>query len=163
MDRWLRAGRVGGPHGLDGSFHVLDAIPRLLAPGTAVLLGGVARQIDRRAGHERRLIVRLEGVGQREQAQALRGQALLVDREQAPALEDEEWWAQDLEGCAVHAGERLLGTVRRLVALPSCEVLEVARCDDGPPLLVPLIGDAVGEVDVAARRIEVDQRFLGEV
>ena len=28
--RWLRAGRVGRPHGLDGSFHVLEPNPLLL-------------------------------------------------------------------------------------------------------------------------------------
>jgi 16S rRNA processing protein RimM len=163
MERWLRAGRVGGPHGLDGSFHVVEAIPRLLAPGTVVLLGGVMRRLERRAGHERRLIVRLEGVVGREQAQALRGQRLLVDREHAPALEEQEWWAQDLEGCAVHSGKRVLGTVKRLLALPSCEVLEVSRAGEGPPLLVPLVGDAVSRVDVRARLIEVDAGFLGEV
>jgi 16S rRNA processing protein RimM len=52
--------------------------------------------------------------------------------------------------------------VRRLLALPSCEVLEVARAGGGNHLLVPLIRDAVREVDPARRRIEVDLGFLGE-
>jgi 16S rRNA processing protein RimM len=50
--------------------------------------------------------------------------------------------------------------VVRLLGLPSCEVLEVER--SGGPLLVPLVSDAVRSVDVAARRIDVDLRFLGE-
>ncbi|MDX6678124.1 MAG: hypothetical protein QOE31_2176, partial [Solirubrobacteraceae bacterium] len=37
----------------------------------------------------------------------------------------------------------------------SCEVLEVGE------LLVPMVGDAVIAVDVPARRIVVDARFLG--
>ena len=45
----------------------------------------------------------------------------------APELGPDEWWAEDLEGCAVHDGDREVGTVRRLLALPSCEVLEVER------------------------------------
>jgi len=52
------------------------------------------------------------------------------------------------------------GVVRRLVALPSCEALEVAREDDAD-LLVPLVRDAVRTVDPAARRIDVDLHFLG--
>ena len=48
-----------------------------------------------------------------------------------------------------------------MLELPSCEVLEVAR-RDRPDLLVPLVGDAVGEVDVQRREIQVDLRFLGE-
>ena len=55
-----------------------------------------------------------------------------------------------------------VGTVRRLLALPSCEVLEVARPGDQGDLLVPLIGDAVRGVDIEARSIEIDLRFLGE-
>ena len=42
----------------------------------------------------------------------------------------------------------------RMLALPSCEVLEVER--DGAELLVPLVRDAIRAVDVAARRVDVD-------
>jgi 16S rRNA processing protein RimM len=55
-----------------------------------------------------------------------------------------------------------LGVVSRLIALPSCEVLEVARADGGEVLLVPLVKDAVREVDVDKRLIDVNLRFLGE-
>jgi len=48
-----------------------------------------------------------------------------------------------------------------MAALPSCEVLEVDR-PDGSELLVPLVRDAIRSIDVAARRIDVDLRFLGE-
>jgi ribosomal 30S subunit maturation factor RimM len=50
--------------------------------------------------------------------------------------------------------------VSRLLALPSCEVLEVERA--GEPLLVPLVSDAVRAVDLERRTIEIDLRFLGE-
>jgi ribosomal 30S subunit maturation factor RimM len=53
-------------------------------------------------------------------------------------------------------GARELGRVRRLVALPSCEALEI---DDG--FLVPLVADAVRAVDIEGRRIDVDTAFLG--
>jgi 16S rRNA processing protein RimM len=48
-----------------------------------------------------------------------------------------------------------------MVALPSCEVLEVAR-DGAPDLLVPLVRDAVRSVDLGAGVIDVDLAFLGE-
>ena len=47
------------------------------------------------------------------------------------------------------------------VELPSCEVLEVERAGGGE-LLVPLVTDAVREVDLDRRAIDVDLRFLGE-
>jgi 16S rRNA processing protein RimM len=62
----------------------------------------------------------------------------------------------------VSDGAREVGVVRRLLALPSCEVLEVTRSADAGELLVPLVSDAVRSVDVERRLIDVDLRFLGE-
>lgn len=157
----LLAARVGRPHGLDGSFHVKDPRFDLLAEGGTVSVNGRSRAIVRRAGTPARPILRLEDCRSREDVEALRGAELFVGRDVAPELGAGEFYAEELEGCAVHDGERRVGIVRALLALPSCEVLEVAR-EDGGDLLVPLVSDAVREVDAAARRIEVDLAFLGE-
>jgi 16S rRNA processing protein RimM len=160
--RRLRAGRVGRPHGLDGSFHVGEPVPDLLVLGATLEVAGAQRTVTRRAGFDARPIVRLEGCEDRGAAQALLGMELFAFRDAAPALDADEWWADELEGCAVRDGEIEVGTVTRLIGLPSCEVLEVARAEGGKPLLVPLVSDAVHEVDVAARVIEIDLHFLGE-
>jgi 16S rRNA processing protein RimM len=120
------------------------------------------RVITRRTGHERRVILRVEGCTDRSAADALRGRELLVQRGDAPALGPDEWWAEDLVGCAVADGSTPVGTVRRLLALPSCEVLEVERTDGRADLLVPLVSDAVRTVDIDAKRIDIDLVFLGE-
>jgi 16S rRNA processing protein RimM len=156
----LVAGRVGRPHGLDGAFRVVGARPALLALD-AFVVEGARRRVVRRAGTQARPVLRLEGVEDRGAAEALRGAPLLVAREEAPPLGVDEWYAEDLAGLLVVDGARELGRVRRLVPLPSCEALEVRRpgADD---LLVPLVRDAVREVDVAGGRIEVDSAFLAE-
>ena len=153
-------GRVGRPHGLDGSFHVTRARAELLPAGAVVEIGGTSREVVRRAGTNEKPILRLAGCEDRDAAVALRGEELRVARAEAPALEPGEYWAEELEGCRVHDGEVVVGVVRRLVALPSCEALEVAREGD-TDLLVPLVRDAVRTVDTTARRIDVDLRFLG--
>jgi len=159
----LHAGRVGRPHGLDGSFYVTQPRIALLDAADTVLVDGGEEEIIRRAGTDARPIVRLGSCTTRTHAEALRGKDLLVPADRAPELEEDEWWPEQLEGCAVHDGGREVGTVRRLLALPSCEVLEVARPQGaGGELLVPLIRDAVRSVDVEARRIDVDLEFLGE-
>jgi 16S rRNA processing protein RimM len=158
----ISAGRVGRPHGLDGSFYVTQPRPRLLRVDVPVEIAGQSARIVRCAGTEQRPIVRLEGVDGREAAQALRGAELWLDGGQAPALGPEEWWAHELEGCTVHGTDgRLLGTVARLVELPSCEALEVSSPEGGQPLLVPMVKDAIRAVSAADRRIEVDVEFLG--
>jgi 16S rRNA processing protein RimM len=158
---WLAAGRVGRPHGLDGSFHVTRPRGALLALGTTVRIDGGEAEIVRRAGTDERPILRLAGHEGREAAEALRGRDLLIHRAAAPPLDDDEWYAEDLEGCRVIDGTAEIGRVKRLVALPSCEALEVAR-PDGGDLLVPLVHDAVRSVDVGAGVVDVDLAFLGE-
>jgi 16S rRNA processing protein RimM len=140
---------------------VTRASPRLLAEGSEVTVAGRTLRIVRLAGVQERPIVRLEGIEDRSAAEALRGEPLTVASTQAPPLAAGEWWAHELEGCAVLDGERRVGTVSGLLELPSCEVLEVRR-DDGGELLVPMVGDAIRNVDVAAGRIDVSLEFLGE-
>jgi 16S rRNA processing protein RimM len=156
------AGVVGRPHGLDGSFYVAEPDAALLAVGTTVTAAGRDWAIVRRAGTDERPIVRLDGCENRDAAQALRGQRLEVAAASRPPLGPDEWWAEELEGASVFDGEHELGVVRRLLALPSCECLEVVREGAARDLLVPLVRDAIRSVDVAAGRIDVDLRFLGE-
>ncbi|MHB8233500.1 MAG: ribosome maturation factor RimM [Solirubrobacteraceae bacterium] len=156
----LPAGRVGRPHGLDGSFYVTGAVPRLLTLGASVGLDGRRAEIVRRSGTDARPILRLRGVDTRDGAEALRGVELTVTASGAPQLSEGEWWAHELEQCEVFDGERRLGVVSRLLELPSCEAIEVQRPGVDDPLLVPLVRDAIREVDVAAARIDVDGEFL---
>jgi 16S rRNA processing protein RimM len=166
----VAAGRVGRAHGLDGSFYVTGARPRLLALGAAVTVAGRTAKVMRRAGTDEHPIVRLEGIEDRGAAEALRGLELTVDLAEAPALGEGEWWASELEGCEVVDGERHVGIVTRLVELPSCEALEVrfATSDpdvaarSGSELLIPMVRDAIRGVDTANRRIDVDMSFIEE-
>ena len=146
---------MGRAHGLDGSFHVTSPRPRLLTLGMPTDLG----EIVRRVGTDERPVIRLAGLETREAAEALHGQPLLVALDHAPPLEPGEWWAHELEGLRVTDGEREVGTVRRLLELPSVEVLEVER-PNGTELLVPMVGDAIRELDMEGRRVDVDLRFL---
>jgi 16S rRNA processing protein RimM len=157
----LPAGRIGRAHGLDGSFYVTRPQTRLLPLGGTVSVDGREAEIVRRSGTEQRPILRLDGIGSRDEVEALRGRELTVARSAAPALAEGEWWAHELEGCTVLDGEQILGTVVKLLVLPSCEVLEVRPERGGEPVLVPMVKDAIRSVAPAERRIEVDLDFLG--
>src|SRR3954469_3398575 len=92
----LTVGRAGRPHGLDGSFYVVDATPDLPAGDGVVLVRGERRRIVRRAGTEEKPILRLEGSHAREDAEALRGAKLQVPLDEL-SLEEGEYWAHELE------------------------------------------------------------------
>ena len=143
----MTAGRVGRPHGRDGSFY-LDAPAHRLPLETVVVVGGTERRVVRRDGTDRRPLLRLAGVEDREAVAALRGAPLLVEEE----LGEDEWLARELVGCVVEG----VGRVRRVLEGSSCDLLEL---EDGT--LVPLVRDAIVSVDTRGRRIAVDRRFLG--
>jgi 16S rRNA processing protein RimM len=147
----VSAGRVGRPHGLDGSFYV-NGPKQPLAEGTVIRVAGADRRVERRAGTEERPIVRLEGISDRDDAAALLGEQLLLDQEDAP-LEEGEYIVSDLVGCTIEG----LGVVTGVIPGPSCDVLEVGV--DG--VLVPFVSDAVKRVDIESRIIEIDREFLG--
>ncbi len=157
----ISAGRVGRPHGLDGGFHVSAPRSRLLETGICVQIGERTLKIARRGGTAERPILHLEGVGDRDALAVLRGLEIKVSVEQAPSLQEDEWWAHELEGCRVSDGQREVGTVARLLELPSCEVLEVSR-EREQALLVPMVKDAIRNVDMERRQIDIDLAFLGE-
>ena len=139
----MTAGRVGKPHGLDGSFYV--EVPRHELPeGTFVLLADERREITRRAGTDERPLVRLAGI---DDPRPLRGELILVEDE----LADDEWLASQLIGLSVPG----VGTVSQVIDAPSCSVLEL---EDGT--LIPFISDAVRSIDLEAGEIRVNQDYL---
>ena len=139
----MTAGRVGKPHGLDGSFYV-DAPAHPLPEGTTLRVGGRDHRVERRAGTDARPLLRLSDLGD---PRPLRGELLLVEDRLAAG----EWLAADLEGRPV----RGRGHVARVVDGPSCSLLELS---DGA--LVPFVSDAIESVGEA--EIVLNESFLAE-
>ena len=155
MTSSIEAGRIGRPHGLDGSFYVTKPLPGALDV-PVVRVGDVTTEVVRRSGTAAKPILRLEAFSSRTEIEAVRGEPLWVEREALPPLDEDEFWADDLVGLRVVDGETEIGVVERVRELPSCDVLEVGE------LLIPLIDDAVRDVDLEAGVIDVDRGFLGE-
>ena len=138
----MTAGRVGKPHGYDGSFYV-EGARHPLPVGVRLTVADRSCFVERRAGTDERPLIRLEGVAD---PRAVRGELLLVEDE----LADGEWLAADLVGLDVPGH----GRVVRVIDAPSCSVLEL---EDG--VLVPFVSDAIRSVGEA--EILIDEDFLG--
>jgi 16S rRNA processing protein RimM len=101
-------------------------------------------------------LVKLAGVDDRNAAEALKGQPVLVERALLPPPTEGEIYAADLVGCRVFdAAGRELGEVRSSFDSGAHEVLEI-KGSDGRELMIPLVDGIVTSVDVAARRIDCD-------
>ena len=116
IESWLHAGRVGKPHGLDGSFLVAEPNPSSCCGWLRASRSPAWRAtIERRAGHDSARDPASRGLRRPRRGGGAARPGAVVGREHAPALEEDEWWAEDLEGCAVRDGERVVGTVARLL------------------------------------------------
>lgn len=155
----LVVGVVTSVHGLRGEVSVQnrsDNPDRWSSGGAVLLRDGRRLTIEAARPHGRRLLVKFEGVDDREAAEALRGQTLVVPESWLPALSGASWWAHELEGCSVVTRSgRDLGVLAEIVANPANDIW-IARDEAGTETLIPVLEELLVEVDPAARRVVVD-------
>lgn len=144
-------GRVGKPHGLDGSFVVEQPSEdaERFAPGSVLQAGGQEVRVEERKRSGGRLVVRLD-------QPVPRGTRLEVPFEQLPEPDPGSYYVFQLVGLeVVEEGGRLLGVVSDVAPGPANDALEL---DSG--LLLPLVEACVREVDLQGGRILVAQGFV---
>jgi len=102
------------------------------------------------------LVARIDGVEDRDAAQALKGTELFIERAQLSAPEEEdEFYQADLIGLSVETADgAAYGTVRAVQNYGAGDLLEVERADGGSELL-PFNREVVPEVDLEAGRVVV--------
>jgi 16S rRNA processing protein RimM len=148
---FVPVGRVGRPHGLDGSFFVEGPSDRegAFARGNVLHADGVPAEIVvSKRGAQGRPVIKLD-------RQVARGATLAVPRNELPALADDEYYTFQLVGLEVaEEGGRVLGRVREVLDYPANDVLEL---DSGVSL--PLVESCVRQVDLNGGRIVVAAGF----
>jgi len=141
----------------DGPEHLLAAKKVELADGRGGDEPAAPYEIEGggtgRAGEVR---LALRGVDRREGAEALRGRLVTVDAAQLPRAEEGEAYWFELVGCQVEtpSGEAV-GRVRELWATPAHDILVVVG-PDGRDRLIPATAGIVRQLDVAGRRILIE-------
>ncbi|MCE5974733.1 ribosome maturation factor RimM [Sinirhodobacter sp. WL0062] len=100
---------------------------------------------------------RLSGVTTKEDADALRGATLWVDREKLPSLPDDEFYHTDLIGLEVFdAGGAPIGRVRAVQNFGAGDILEIFAPGRRTTLMLPFTRAVVPTVDLKAGRIIAD-------
>jgi 16S rRNA processing protein RimM len=160
----LVVGRVVKAHGITGEVVVkirTDDPDARFAPGTT--LRGKAKdgperryRVDSVREHGGRLLVRLDGVADRDGADALRGTVFVVDSQDLPPIEDpDEYYDHQLEGLRVRttAGEEV-GTVAEVLHTAAGELLSVRT--EKREVLVPFVSAIVTSVSLGDQTIEIE-------
>ena len=152
-------GIITAPHGVKGLVRVksFTAEPAAIA-GYAPLEDEAGRRvgIEFIGAAKGVLLARVEGVGDRDAAERLKGLRLCLPRAALPAPEDEEYYHADLLGLGAELpdGTRL-GRVRAIYGFGAGDSIEIER-EGAAPVLVPFTRAAVPVVDIAGGRIVVD-------
>jgi len=157
----IELGHVLGAHGIKGWLRIYSSTRPINAIGqykSWILAVGATqqrfavRQLQQRG---KSLVAQLEGVDDRNQAEALIGAKILVDASQLPPPAPGEYYWRDLIGCeVVNLQGFRFGQVDSMLETGANDVMvvvgEVER-------LIPFtLGHAVKKVDLESRRIEVD-------
>jgi 16S rRNA processing protein RimM len=160
-DDRIQIGVVGKPHGVRGAFHLDGCVDaQALVPGFELMIDRAPYTVAARGGMDARPLVTLAGVSGRDAIAALRGLPVTARRGDLTPLAGDEWFADDLVGLVVSGRDgREVGTVERLVNLPSVDVLEV-RGAAGELLMVPMVRDAIVSIEPEAAGVVVDDHFL---
>lgn len=160
---WIELGRLGAPYGIRGWIHVAsftDPPERLLQYSEWGLRLANGERISRRLvsgrEHGRSLVAQLEGMVSREDAAALTGAVIEVERAALPPVGAGEYYRADLVGFAVRNLEGAsLGTVSHFVDAPAGAVMVTVE-PDGREYWVLATPKHLRSVDLAARAIVVD-------
>jgi 16S rRNA processing protein RimM len=162
---WIAFGSVGRPHGLRGEVNFrpfndaaadLGEVPLPLT--VRLVREGVPRELKlvqaRPAGQG--LLLRLEGIEDRDQAAALTNGELWVPRACLPPPADDEYYVEDLIGCeVVDLAGQVRGVIQESFWNGAHDVFTVKGAE-GAELMVPAVPEFLREVDLDARRVVVD-------
>lgn len=162
----VQIGRFGGAHGLKGWVKVIsftDPMDRI----TEYLPWNVRRgkqelglKIEQCKAQGKGLVALVEGVSDRNQAEAIVGVEIWIDRTRLRELEQGEFYWHQLEGLEVvgQSGE-VLGRVDYMMETGANDVLVVkptSQSIDDRERLIPYVDDAIKHVDLEQRRLIVD-------
>ena len=159
----VTVGRVSRAHGVRGDVIIdvrTDEPERRFTPGTRFPHPGGVLVVQDVRWHSARLLVRFEGVDDRDGAERLRGieLALQVSADELPEGTD-EYYDHQLRGLlAVTTDGTRIGTVADVLHLPSQDVLAIAgeAPEHGDELLIPFVSEMVVEVDLPGGRVVID-------
>ncbi|MCW9045864.1 MAG: ribosome maturation factor RimM [Alphaproteobacteria bacterium] len=154
-------GAISGPHGVRGQIKLIGFTAN---PKDITSYGTVSDETGNKTfkvkvvgtAAKGRLIASIEGVDDRDKAEALKGTKLYVLRSALPEPEEDEYYHADLIGLTVQSmdGDDL-GTIRTVLNHGAGDILEVELAD-GEAEMVPFTKASVPLVDIAAQRVLVD-------
>ena len=150
-------GRVKGAWGVQGDVKVdvlTDSSDRF-SPGSTLALAGRPTTVEQSRKIKGGLAVKFDVVGNRSEAETLRGQVLTVPRTRLAPLPDGRYYYFDIIDMAVfnEAGDKL-GRLKEIIETGVNDVYLIERPEQSD-LLIPALEDVILSVSVSEKRMIV--------
>jgi 16S rRNA processing protein RimM len=155
----VRVGAITGAHGIKGEVKLrsFTSNPDQIANyGPLTTTSGATVEIETLRMQKDGFIVRLNGVSNRNAAEALKGQELFIARKTLPEVEEDEVYMHDLIGMKAKLGDETLGHVVRVVNFGAGDLLEIERGENEDTVFVPFAESYVTEIKRGPKRIVLD-------
>ena len=156
-DDQVLVGTITGPSGLAGAVKVetQSDSPIRFSPGATLLLGDTPAKVTSSHRYRRGLVVKLDHVNDRDQAEALRGTVLTVPPGDLEPLPEGSYYYYEIIGIGVwDEHDAFLGKVSEIISTGGNDVY-VARGPDGREVLIPALENVLLEVLPGEKRMVV--------
>lgn len=157
-------GEVVKPHGLAGEFSIVSHVdspdffahvPRLFLRETPQSRPRRVRVVSWRT-HNNRMLLTLDQVQGRDEAERMRGAELLAREEDMPARREGEIYRRELIGMAVYLPSgRYLGRIREVSDAGGQELWTI-HAEEGDEVLFPAHDQLVLGIDLERGRVQID-------
>lgn len=153
-------GAIVGAHGVRGLVRVKSFTQDqddIAAYGSLKDVDGNSYELTVTGRKKGLLLVRIAGIRDRNQAEALRGVELLIERDRLPEADEDEFYHADLIGLQADlAAGTHLGEVVAVQNFGAGDLLEIRREGSRETVLVPFNADVVPEIDLDGGRVLID-------
>ena len=144
----IKLGKITAPQGIKGEVRVYPYTdqPTRFSEIEAVLLNGRRCRIEKARYMKNMAVLKLEGIDDRNAAEALRNRELLLPREELWKQPEDTYFVDDLVGCAVVSENGApVGTLKTIHSRPAQDLYEIER-EDGSSFLLPAVKEFVKDV-----------------
>ena len=160
MEQFLQVGVISSTHGIRGEvkvFPTTDDAARFKKLKKVLLDTGKERlelEVQSVKFFKQFVILKFKGIDNINDIEKYKGKSLLVPREDAVPLGDDEYYIADLIGMEVFAGNGRVGVIKDVMETGANEVY-IIDSDKHGEVLVPAIRQCILDVDVENKKMQI--------
>lgn len=168
MSEKVIVGKFGSVHGVRGEIkvhsftepakNIVNYLPWQIKPSKNSDWQAV--EIAKTSWHGDQLMVQIAGITDRDEAKRFTNLEIAIERDQLPALdEDEHYWSDLIGLTVVDLNKEVLGVVDSFFETGSNDVM-VIKDDENEEHLIPYTDDVIKKVDLGTKTIQVEWELL---